>query len=255
VVVVHILFIDESGTPPSPQKLRHKYFVIGGIIVPEEKWHKMRDGILGLKLRRKIVGEIKWRYFAPGNNEAPNPMKDMSKDIRDAIRSEIYEKIICSERSIKTIGCVTCIEAAYDRPTINTRDDLYEHTYKPVSERFQYHLQDLTRQVGRSELGIVVSDHRGHEDDKRFRAHHEALLRGAGDYVSKYQNLVESLFFVPSDLSIGIQLADMVAGAIWRKYEAGDNRWFDLLKPSIRCSKEGAIEGYGIVKFPKSTWK
>lgn len=155
---MHILFIDESGTPPSPQKLRHKYFVIGGIIIPEEKWHKMRDGILGLKLRRKILGEIKWRYFAPGNNEASNPMKDMSKDVRDAIRLEIYGKIICSERSIKTMGCVTCIEAAYDRPTINTRDDLYENTYKPVSERFQYHLQDLTRQVGRSELGIVVSD-------------------------------------------------------------------------------------------------
>jgi hypothetical protein len=251
---VHILFIDESGTPPGPQKLRDRYFVIGGIIIPEEKWHRIRDGLLGLKLRRKIVGEIKWRYFARDNTDAANPLKEMDQETRDAIRKEIYEKLICGEKSVKTVGCVTCIRAAYDRPSINTRDDLYEYTYKPVSERFQYHLQDLTRQVGRSELGIVVSDHRGQQDDKRFRAHHEALLRCDGDFISKYKNLVESLFFVPSDLSIGIQLADMVAGAIWRNYEKGDGKWFEMLKPSIRCSKDGKIDGFGIVKFPKSTW-
>lgn len=252
---MHILFIDESGTPPSPSKMKHKYFVIGGIIIPEERWQRMRDNLLGLKLRCKIVGEIKWRYFAPGNNEEVNPMKGMNRETRDAVRSEIYEKIICAEKSVRTLGCVTCIKAAYARPTIKTRDDLYEHTYKPVSERFQYHLQDLTRQVGRVELRIVVSDHRGQEDDNRFRAHHEALLRCAGDFVSKYKNLVESLFFVPSDLSVGIQLADMVAGAIWRNYEAGDSRWFEMLKPSIRCSSQGTIDGFGIVKFPKKTWE
>jgi len=252
---MHILFIDESGSVPHPGKKRNRYFVIGGIIVPEERWHKMRDALLGLKLRRQIRGEIKWRYFAPGNNEAVNPMKAMDKATRDSIRTEIYEKIICVERSVKTVACVTCVEAAYDRPTINTQDDIYQFTYKPVSERFQYHLQDLSRQVGRSELGIVVSDHRGHDDDKRFRAHHEALLHSGGDFISKYKNLVESLFFVPSDLSVGIQLADMVAGAVWRKYEAGDERWYELLKPSIRCSKAGEVDGWGIVKFPKKTWK
>jgi hypothetical protein len=254
-VLMHLLFIDESGTVPNPGKAKNKYFVIAGIIVPEERWHKMRDSLLGLKIRRKIVGEIKWRYFAPDNNEAKNPMKEIAPADRNAIRTEIYEKIICSERSIKTLGCVTCVEAAYERPSINSRDDLYQYTYKPLSERFQYHLQDLTRQVGRSELGLVVSDHRGQDDDKRFRAHHEELLHSTGDFISTYKNLVESLFFVPSDLSVGIQLADMVAGAIWRKYEAGDSRWYDLLKPSIRCSKTGEVDGYGIVKFPKRTWK
>lgn len=223
---MHILFIDESGNAPHPGKKQNRYFVIAGIIIPEERWHRTRDALLGLKIRKKIKGEIKWRYFAPGNTDVANPMKGMDDAARDAIRTEIYEKIICGDKSLKSVGCVTCIEAAYERPSINTRDDLYQYTYKPVSERFQYHLQDLSREVGRSELGIVVSDHRGHEDDKRFRAHHEELLHSSGDFMSKYKNLVESLFFVPSDLSIGIQLADMVAGAIWRKYEVGDGKYF-----------------------------
>jgi uncharacterized protein DUF3800 len=252
---VHILFIDESGTAPGPTSVKHKYFVIGGIIVPEGKWSKLRDLLVGLKIRRKIRGEIKWRYFAPGNTQAENPIRDRSQNERDEIRTEIYEKIVCADRSVKTIACVTCVAAAYERPSITEREDIYQYTYKPISERFQYHLQDLTREVGRPEYGLIVSDHRGHEDDKRFRSHHEELLHAGGDFTSKYHNLVESLFFVPSDLSIGIQLADMVAGAIWRKFEVRSDRWYRMLEPSLRCSKQGEVDGYGIIRFPKSTWR
>lgn len=61
---VHILFIDESGTAPNPKKVKNKYFVIGGIIIPEAKWRKLSDLLQGLKIRRKLRGELKWRYFA-----------------------------------------------------------------------------------------------------------------------------------------------------------------------------------------------
>lgn len=252
---VHILFIDESGTAPGPDRIKNTYFVMGAIIIPEGKWGKLRDLLLGLKIRRKIHGEIKWRYFSPGNNKPENPMRDRSQVERDEIRTEIYQKIVCADRSVKTIVCVTCLAAAYERPTITGRDDIYQYTYKPISERFQYHLQDLSREVGRAEFGLIVCDHRGHEDDKRFRSHHEELVHSPNDFTSNYKNLIESLFFVPSDLSIGIQLADMVAGAVWRKYEAKDEHWYKLIEPSMRCSKKGIIDGYGIIKFPKATWR
>lgn len=51
---MHLLFVDESGTPPSPGKLKNKYFVIGGIIIPEGKWHPLKDEIMGMKLRRRV---------------------------------------------------------------------------------------------------------------------------------------------------------------------------------------------------------
>lgn len=251
---MHILFLDESGTCPGRNNKRHKYFVIGGLAIPEGKWSRMRDALLGMKRRRGLRGEIKWRYFAPDNTEQANPMKAMSSAERCDIRTEIYEGIICAEKSVKSLACVTCVEAAYKMPTATGREMLYHYTYKPLSERFQYHLQDLSRSVGRPEYGIIVSDHRGANDDKSFRLQHEKLLYEGGDFVSKYPNLIESLFFIPSHLSIGIQLADMVAGAVWRKYETGDDRWFNMLRPSIRCSRGGAIDGYGIVKFPKATF-
>ena len=51
----------------------------------------MRDGLMGIKIRRKIRGEIKWRYFAPNNDDARNPMRGMPPPERDAIREEVYK--------------------------------------------------------------------------------------------------------------------------------------------------------------------
>ena len=52
-------------------------------------------------------------------------------------------------------------------------------------------------------------------------------------------------------MSVGIQLADMVAGAVWRFYEKNDNRWLDLIKPAFRTDKQGIIDGFGVARFPK----
>lgn len=251
---MHILFMDESGTPPSPGKLKDSYFVIAGVIIPERSWHGLRDALMGMKIRRKIRGEIKWRYFAPHNEDERNPMRGLSAGKRDEIRSEIY-KILCADKAVRSIACVTCIEAAYAMSSINDRDDLYEATYKPMSERFQYYLQDAKKAGAPEELGIMVCDHRGLQDDARLKRHHQKLIHSQSEFVSKYNNLVEGLFLESSNLSIGIQLADMVAGAVWRKYERGDAKWFDAVKPSFRTSRTGAIDGYGMVKFPKANWK
>ncbi|MHB8385172.1 DUF3800 domain-containing protein [Metallibacterium sp.] len=57
--------------------------------------------------------------------------------------------------------------------------------------------------------------------------------------------------YSPSHQSIGIQFADMVAGAVYRKYAKGDDRFFDQIVASFRASPRGEINGFGIVHFPK----
>jgi Protein of unknown function (DUF3800) len=250
---MHLLFVDESGTPPRPG-IQSRYFVVAGVIVPEAIWHRLRDAILGLKLRYKIRGEIKWRYFAPGNDDLGNPMKGLDQVARNQIRTDMI-KIITSESSIKTLGCICSAAAAYEIPSNRTPADLYHATYKPLTERFQYYLQDVSRSLGVKQFGIIVADHRGKQEDTRLRSHHQKLLYAKAEYISKYGNLIEGLFLQPSNLSVGIQFADLVAGAIWRKFERGDATWFDLLLPSIRKSTAGSIEGHGIVKYPKENWR
>ena len=250
---MHILFIDESGTPPSPDNPKNKYFVIGGVIISEDDWHSVRDALMGMEVRLKLRGELKWRYFAPGNNDEANPMRKLNQTERDSVREEIY-RIITNHKGVRSIACIASVEAAFALPSIQTREDLYLGRYKPVSERFQYHLQDISKANRKAEHGIVVTDHRGAQDDQRFRLHHQKLLYSSGKSISTYRNLIEGLFVQPSNMSIGIQLADLVAGAVWRKFERNDDRWYQMAEPSFRRSSKGVVDGYGLVRFPKQGW-
>ena len=65
-----------------------------------------------------------------------------------------------SHSYIRLISVITSFRVAYKTSSIKTDDDLYEATYKPATERFQYYLQDLERETGVRDCGIVVCDHR-----------------------------------------------------------------------------------------------
>jgi hypothetical protein len=250
---MQILFLDESGTPPLPGQTSTKYFVLAGIIVPESVWPRLRDALFGMKIRLKIRGEIKWRYFAASNNDIRNPMRALDQSGRDAIRTEIYQ-IIVKEAAIRSLAAICSVEAAYKMTSVNGQQDIYNLTYKALTERFQYFLQDFSRATGRMEYGMIIGDHRGRDDDRKLRAHHQMLVHSTAAFTSTYKNIIESVLLQPSNMSVGIQLADIIAGAIWRKFERNDERWFELMKQSLRQSPHGKVDGFGLIKVPKAGW-
>lgn len=105
--------------------------------------------------------------------------------------------------------------------------------------------------MGRYEYGIIVLDQRSHRDDSTLRDVHEQLVNEQGIWTSKYKNLIEGVFLAPSHYGVGIQFADMVAGAVHRYFEHHDATWFDLIAGSFRASPSGQIDGYGLAKVPK----
>lgn len=112
----------------------------------------------------------------------------------------------------------------------------------------------MSRIVGDKQLGIIVADHRGKAQDELLRKHHGGLVNHGHLFSSKYENYIETVFLTPSHHSIGIQLADIVAGAIGRSFNAPDPRYMDKIKGSFRASRGGNINGYGLVKFPTKGW-
>lgn len=248
---MHILFVDESGSPPEAAKAESQpFFVLGGIVIPEDIWAKLATDLARLKAHFKIEGEIKWRYFAPDKGGKPHALSHLSGTEREALRSQLYQ-VVGKYKSVRLICVVTDTVLAYRQNYIRSADDIYWFSYKQLTERFQYYLQDLERTVGQKMNGIVVCDHRGPKDDARLRELHHKLLNSDKGTISSYGNMVEGLFIAPSHLSVGIQFADMVAGAVFRAYKANDKRYAEQIKASFRASPAGKIEGYGLVKFPK----
>lgn len=254
---MYLCFIDESGSPPKPNQLgrRPPYFVIAGVIIHEAQWHGISEELQALKARQefRVRGEVKWRYFGPANTDAENSVAHLDQVARDAFRAAFYE-IIAKRKAVKIIACVASAAAAYEQPYVTSQEDLYQMTYKPVSERFQYFLQDMERTVGSAQLGIMIADHRGKSQDEGLRYKHHRFVDGNAPVFSAYKNYVETIFMTPSHNSVGIQLADMVAGAIGRRFNSDDHHYFDQIEPSFR--RQGArVDGFGLVKFPKQGWR
>lgn len=138
-----------------------------------------------------------------------------------------------------------------------TPDTILSKTYQPLTERFQYYLQDLGRASGYRFNGIIICDQRNPNQDKMLSGFHHDLLKAENRRQSQYANLVEHLFLSPSHYSIGIQFADLIAGSVYRYFEHADERWFRLIKPSFRRDPRNSdvIDGYGLVRVPKGVWK
>lgn len=247
---MHILFIDESGNPTPPGKPGLKHFVLGGLVIPEEIWPKLAADLKRLKKDFGVTGEIKWRYFIAGNNKPENSMLHLPPSKRDELRMLLLNSLV-RYKAVRIISVVADIQKAYADATIKDDSGLYHRAYKVLSERFQYFLQDLERESGQRINGLVVCDHRNTYQDDRLRALHQRLVYSDGPFTSNYANLIEGLFVAPSHYSVGVQFADLVAGAVFRKFEAGDDRFFNVIRPLIRASTHGKIEGYGVVRLPK----
>lgn len=244
---MHILFIDESGAlTPKDKTQPGAMFVLGGVVIPEDQWHHVSKELSQIKDQYKIDSEIKWRYFA---SRKEGGIQHLDPILKEEVRTKIYS-LITRYKSLKIISVVVDVNAAYELESIKDQNDLYWYAYKQLTERFQYYLQDLTRMVGSKINGIIVCDHRGNKDDLLLRDLHQKLLSGGKFNQSTYDNLIEGVFLAPSHLSVGIQIADMVGGAVYRNYFSKDSRFFDQIKQSIR-ERNGKIEGYGIVMSPK----
>lgn len=253
---MQILFIDESGSPPPPEgQVETPLFVLGGLVIPEDFWSKLAADLSRLKAHFGIKGEIKWRYFAPQRPGAKtHSLSHLNVEQKEGLRTQLYSAI-SRYKSVKIISVVTHVPSAYKLKYVRNADDLYWYSYKQLTERFQYYLQDLERTVGQRVNGIIVCDHRAPRDDERLRELHHELLANAKAITSQYKNLIEGLFIAPSHLSVGVQFADMVAGAVYRHFKADDDRFFRQIEPSFRRSNAGKVEGYGLVKFPKGSWQ
>ncbi len=248
---MRLLFVDESGNPTSHGKKGTDYFVLGGVVVPDGIWHKIEQKFNQLKKQYSVTGEIKWRYFSPYNGSTDNSLLNLDGNQKKQLRIDLLT-MLTSFNCITIISVLCHTPSCYSKLQLQDDEAIYHRAYKVLSERFQYYLQDSSRASGDHVNGLVICDHRNSRSDKRLRDLHASLVFNPESRSINYKNIIEGLLLAPSHHSIGIQFADLVAGAIYRKYSAKDSTHYDLIKPAIRRSPtdQSIIRGYGVSVLP-----
>lgn len=228
---MHILFLDESGTPDDG------VFAVGGFAVRADRWHQVRsrwDACLD-EVGWPADRELKWSGTL--NGEVPPATADAIYDCLAGLPIECLATVLWPD-----VGRIRH-EAMFA-----SDEDTYATALTFLAERFQ-------RFLGHHDsYGVIVLDSRRREVDDRMRRFFVRIQR-EGTAFSELERIVDGLLLGPSHFSLGLQLADLVVGcarSAQLNLGEGSRRLRQLEPVFMNHPASGKIDGVGLKLFPDS---
>lgn len=181
------VYCDESGLEALSRKEEHLYSAIGGIWLPEANREDLKNGIKAIKKKFGIQGELKWQKLSPAYFE-------LYKDIIDFYFQTDYIRFR-----------VILIESSkVDHIRFNNTDAELGF-YKFYYQLLHHWIFDF------NDYNIFV-DLKVNRDKNRLKELRNVLdLSNLTSDISQVQGL-------PSEQSLGIQLADVLTGLVAAKF-------------------------------------
>ena len=110
-----------------------------------------------------------------------------------------------------------------------------EYAFEQLASRFDRYLGRLHR-AGNTQRGLILFDKSVHEASLQNLARD---FRTVGHRWGVLRNLSEVPVFIDSRASRLIQLADLIAFAVFRNWEKSDSRFYDIIRD--RFDSEGSV--------------
>ena len=221
---MYLLYADESGTS---QDASQQYFVLAGFCIFERQCYWLGEELEKIAARfdpadsssvelhgsPMLSGKKKWRQY---------PKEERERAIQDALG------LLSSHPSNRVFASVI------KKSSISPRDPV-EAAFEQLASRFDYYLRRLHKSDN-PQRGLMIFDKSTYETTLQALA---TDFRGEGHTWDKIRNFAEVPLFLDSRASRLIQLADLIAFAIFRYYESGDDRFFSVVQPHFDA--EGGI--------------
>ena len=224
---MYLLYCDESGDLGDPNV---NAFVVAGIAVHEDAVRPLAGEVQGIM--RQYLG----RDLAPEIETHGNPMRTGNaawNGISVRKRIGLYNRIL-------DLICEWTHDGSGSRAEVFATAIENDHSQSPTETSygellyaFDQWLRD-NRRAGNPHNGVLVADRSRYE--KTLRAWVEVARafksRPAQD-PRRLHALVETPFFVDSESTRLMQLADLVAHALYRSYNSGDERLAQRIRPAL----------------------
>jgi len=208
---MHLLYVDESGNPDGRED---QYFVLGGIAVFEREVYWINEEVNRLASDHFPASDIEFHTQAIASHRE-EPWHSCPTEQRNAIIDALC-RIISSHR-------VTLFGIALEK---TMAQNPVARAFEEICNRCDLFLRRLHAQ-GDTQRGLIIFD------ESRYEASLQTLLaeyRVLGTrYGATVKNFADVPFFANSKATRLLQLADLVAYAIYRRYERGDTRLLDKI--------------------------
>ncbi len=227
---MYLLYVDESGSVSDPAQ---RYFVLAGIAVFEREPHWIEQDLTEIALRFDVhepdrielhgspmrSGKGKWRH---------TPLATREQAISDSLIIGIRQRF---PKNVRLFGAVL------DKQNF-AGQDVVQVAFEQISSRFDQFLGRLHKQ-GNTQRGLMVFDKCATE--RRIQTLAREFKR-TGHTFGLTRNFAEIPVFVDSDASRLIQLADLVAYAMFRHFEHDDSKFYDIISHCFD-SEGGIVHG------------
>lgn len=208
---MHLLYVDESGNPDGDED---KYFVLGGIAVFEREVYWINEEVNKLAATHFPAADIEFHAQAISSHRE-EPWHSCPTIQRNSIIDSLCN--IISSRHVTLFGIA--LEKA-------TTKDPVARAFEEICNRCDLFLRRPHAQ-GDTQRGLIIFD------ESRYETSLQTLLaeyRILGTrYGSTVKNFADVPFFANSKATRLLQLADLVAYAIFRRYERGDTRLLEKI--------------------------
>jgi hypothetical protein len=226
---MYLLYLDDSG---SPQNKSESYFVLGGVAVFERQVHWLIREIEKLAATINPSNPEAIEFHAseifPGRRP---PWNGMTKEQRRNVLKDLLNILARSHESTRAFAC-----AVHKQSFPGT--DPIEMAFEQLCSRFDLLLKRLHKQ-GDTQRGLIILDRSSNETSlQRLSCDFQTL----GTRWGTVNNLPEVPLFVDSKASRIIQLSDHIAYSVFRRYEAQDTSYFDIIASKFD-SEGGRLHG------------
>lgn len=226
---MHLLYLGDAGSVANPDD---KHFVLAGISVFERQahWLQLELDQLAESLAQRL------------GNPTPETLEFHGNPIRKG--SGWWRKMGSEERRSVIVDDLLTARALRGRwdlfgvvveKSVLSPNDPTEYAFSQICSRFDQFLQRLYH-AGNTQRGLIILDKSSQETRLQSLA---TEFKTLGHQWGVTRNMVDVPLFVDSKATRLIQYADLVSYAMWRKFEQGDDEFFNVISGSF--DREGGI--------------
>ena len=227
---MHLLYADESGSAGNPTE---SHFVLAGVSVFEKDTHWIARDLDNIAARFNPDESHTVELHGTPMRRGRGIWKTQAREVREqAMIDALAVGIRDRKHRPKLFGAVL-------KKRNYTESDVSEEAFTQVSSRFDMYLRRLHLK-GNTQRGLIVLDRCSTEKRLQTLARE---FKHSGHSYGKHHNFAEVPVFLDSEASRLIQLADLVAYALFRHYEHEDSRFLEVISS---CFDQDAGANHGL---------